>query len=57
MWKMHGLGMNAFDVLIVSGASQIKDSDMLLILALPMCHAIFFGEHFLVQTFLHNLNY
>lgn len=54
MWKMHGLEIDAFDVLIVSGANQIKASDMLLPLALPLRHAIFFGDHLHVQTAVHS---
>jgi len=53
-WKLHGQGIDAFDVLIVSGANQIKASDMLLPLALPIRHIIFFGDHLHVQAFVHS---
>ena len=53
-WKLHGQGIDAFDVLIVSGTNQIKASDMLLPLALPIRHIIFFGDHLHVQAFVHS---
>jgi senataxin len=53
-WKLHGQGIDAFDVLIVNGANQIKTLDMLLPLALPIRHIIFFGDPLHVQAFVHS---
>ncbi|CAL4998719.1 unnamed protein product [Urochloa decumbens] len=52
--KLHGLNMDTFDILIISGAGQIKECDLLVPLLLPMRHIVVLGDHLHLQPSVHS---
>lgn len=48
-WQLYGLEMDPFDILVVHGASQIKEDELLIPLLLPVKHIVLFGDNFHLQ--------
>ncbi|KAL6653613.1 hypothetical protein ACP70R_008537 [Stipagrostis hirtigluma subsp. patula] len=53
-WQLYGLEMDPFDILIVHGAGQIKEDELLVPLVLPVRHTLLFGDHLHVQPVVHS---
>ncbi|KAL6654575.1 hypothetical protein ACP70R_008040 [Stipagrostis hirtigluma subsp. patula] len=53
-WQLYGLEMDPFDILIVHGAGQIKEDELLVPLVLPVRHTVLFGDHLHVQPVVHS---